>query len=215
MNAIDRILGGFTHDELAGGTKGEYAADGSRLQIGQIPKPLRRESANAIRRRIVRTKAAAFHLGDPPAKGEEIAFIMGGEYHGLDLIIALLHSTPATCERLTIATLSTNASNAEEIAKLVTAGKVRDVVLVASEMFRDKSPEQFKPVKDAIEAVGGRVFAARNHAKIALMQMDDGARYVMHGSLNLRRCHSFEQVVIVNDAQLFEFFEGFIDSMSR
>lgn len=215
MNAIDRILGGFTQSELAGGTVGEYNADGSRKKIGAKPKPLRRPSANAIRRKIFRAKKAALDLGAPPAAGEEIALIMGGEYHGMDLIAAILHATPARCERLIIATLSTNADNAGTVAKMVEAGKVADVVLVVAEMFRDKSPEQFKPVQDAIEGAGGKVFAARNHAKIALMQMSDGARYVMHGSLNLRRCHSFEQVIIVNDASLFDFFDDFIMSMTK
>ena len=213
MNVIDRILNGFTRDELAGGIAGEYLADGTRKAIGSRPKPLRRASAQAIRRQVIRTKKAALDLGEPPKAGEEITLILGGEFHGIDLVVSLLNSTAATCEKLTISTLSTNADNAETIAKLMQAGKIRECLIVASEMFRDRSPEDYQRVLKTIEAAGGKIYAARNHSKIVLMQMDDGARFVMHGSLNLRRCHSFEQIAIVNDGELFHFFEEFILSM--
>jgi len=213
MNVIDRILNGFTRDELAGGIAGEYLADGSRKAIGARPKPLRRPSAQAIRRQVIRTKKAALDLGEPPKAGEEITLILGGEYHGIDIVVALLNSTDATCEKLTISTLSTNASNAETIAKMMQSGKIGECLIVVAEMFRDKSPDEFARVRKAIEAAGSKIYAARNHSKIVLMQMSDGARYVLHGSLNLRRCHSFEQIAIVNDGELFHFFEEFILSM--
>jgi len=48
-----------------------------------------------------------------------------------------------------------------------------------------------------------------------LFDMADGRKFVTHGSLNLRRCNAYEQVVISQDEGLFEFFRKFITAMAR
>jgi len=56
-----------------------------------------------------------------------------------------------------------------------------------------------------------RIAYNRNHCKLLAFAMSDGNRYAVHGSLNLRRCNSFEQMAIANDADTYNFFRDYID----
>ena len=69
---------------------------------------------------------------------------------------------------------------------------------------------EFEQLRNALESRRQIVATARNHAKLLLFKLDDGRTLAAHGSLNLRRCNSFEQLSISTDPALFDFFAAFI-----
>ena len=60
---------------------------------------------------------------------------------------------------------------------------------------------------------GSRFAAARCHAKIMLIGLSDGTRYVSEASANIRACKSIEQFVLTNDPELHEFHRKWIDEL--
>lgn len=58
-----------------------------------------------------------------------------------------------------------------------------------------------------------RLAAARRHAKTTLFEVDDGRKYVIESSANLRSCQSVEQFMIAQDAELYDFHEAWINDL--
>ncbi|MEM1027526.1 MAG: hypothetical protein AAGJ38_05535, partial [Planctomycetota bacterium] len=70
---------------------------------------------------------------------------------------------------------------------------------------------EFGYINDQLTPLKARVGVARNHAKLMLVRLTDGRHIVAHGSLNLRRCNSFEQIAISQDPDLYDFFAKYIN----
>ena len=151
-------------------------------------------------------------IGTLPEKGEEIALIVDGNFLGMDILNAVIELAGEPCKALHIATLSLNPENARQIAKLIDSGKILSATMVISEKFAKQSAETFNQIRAELDAVDVPVAVDRNHAKINLFDYGK-KKYVMHGSLNLRRCMSFEQCVLAESEELYSFFLSFMDDI--
>lgn len=170
------------------------------------------------RRRFARGKreaAAVDQIRELPDRGEGLVMIMTGTFHGWDLVAAVLRlAGGAEIEHLRVATLGFNRAQTLDLGELIDAGRIRRLTMVVSEMFREKNRSEFKLLDEEMTRRGQVVRCDRNHAKLLCFELNDGRRLVSHGSLNLRRCKSYEQVVMSHDEKLHDFFAAFIDRMA-
>lgn len=190
----------------------EYDAAGNRNRIGLTTDPIvRRPSPKRTLRRLGRERAAMEHLTALPKPGEDLVLILTGKWHGFDLVGAVIElAKPATIECLDIATLGFNDTQSRHLGELLDRGAVGAVRFMVSDMFRGMNPNEFGVLVHELESRGQTVAARRNHAKLILFKLSDGTTLAAHGSLNLRRCNSFEQLEISTDPALYQFFRDFI-----
>lgn len=194
----------------------EYDADGRRRRIAAIESPLtqRRQSPRRETRRIGREQACVDQIGRLPEPGEELVMILDGSWHGFDLVGAVLSLAGVPAARLLVATLGFNLTQANRLGEMIDEGLIGSVVFVVSEMFRDQNVAEFTALAEVVGARGGTVAAYRNHMKLIVIELEDGRKFVSHGSLNLRRCNNLEQMALNQDAELAGFFESIIIEMA-
>lgn len=189
-------------------------AAGPRWTEG-LPDNLR-HVRRAVRRRFIHAlnvQNAAKDLEQLPEPGETYHFIMRGNWHGWDLVPAVLRLAggPAI-ELLYVATLGFNKDNAVELANLLDAGRIKRVRFVCSVYFRDATRDIFEFLAAELQARGQELLAMRNHAKLLLFRLEDGRSYVVESSANLRSCRNVEQFALSHDAGLFDFHVAWMDA---
>lgn len=153
-----------------------------------------------------------------PRPGESLHCIMGGQYHGFDVIPIIQRLSGRPIRNLTIATLGFSKKNTQQLVLMTETGAITGRVdVLASEYFAKADANIYTLARTAIMALprGGRLEFTRNHAKIILVDGGPGHRYVVESSANLRSCVSLEQFQINNDAGLFRFHRRWISAMIR
>lgn len=206
---IDSIL---DPDATQDTSVGEYAADGTRRAVGpvKVEPALRRTSGVRALRQGLREKTAAQVVGKLPDQGDELILILSGRFHGIDLITAAIDLAGETVEHAYFATLAINKTHVSHLASMIDDGRIRTITMVISEVFSENSKPEFNFLHDELTKRGCRIVVSRNHAKLVSLEFSGGRKLAMHGSLNLRRCSSYEQVAIVADDQIADFFKSFI-----
>ena len=183
--------GNLLDEPPRGAGPAEYNTDGTRARIDAAldHDPAMRHETPSRKFRTIRVRAAMRQIVELPAEREEILLILTGTYHGWDFIPALLElAAPATIAELHLSSLGAMPEQIEELAGLMDAGQVTAATIVLSTMYI-------------------------NHNKEDFARMSDGRRFSIHGSLNIRRCHSFEQAAFTADPATYEFFRGFVEWM--
>jgi hypothetical protein len=184
------------------GESGDRPAQGRRAFLSRIHK-----------RRFAALRAAAEVLTCLPEEGEALHALMLGFYDLMHMLIMLLDRLAAPCDTMRIGTLSLSSRNVQEMVTLVDQGKVRHLDLLASHFFSKHEEDIFAELCQEFDARGQRVAIARSHAKIVTMALDDGRRYVLEGSPNLRTNHNIEQFCLSRDPELFAWYDGWLESM--
>ncbi len=193
-------------DEMAIGTALKNCATVHRRKVKEIV--LNEEGIAAGMEQIKRL----------PEPGESLHCIMGGHYHGFDVIPIIQRLSGRAIRTLTLATLGFSKKNTQQLCLMAENGQITGRVdVLASEYFAKADANIYVAAKEAIEALpaGGRLEFTRNHAKIILADCGRGHRYVVESSANLRSCVSLEQFQINNDAGLFRFHRRWIAAMIR
>ena len=187
---------------------GQEAAEESRPPRFEA-KAKRREMLN-----LLRVANAANHLNHLPGPGCSIHAIMKGNYSYADMIPAVLKlAAPAKMDYLAATTLGFSRKAALQLIDLIDSGNVRTIDLLCADFFAKADSEICQFAKEQLTRRGSRFAAARCHAKIILMGLDDGNRYVSEGSANIRACQSIEQFALTNDPDLYEFHRKWIDEL--
>jgi hypothetical protein len=171
--------------------------------------PLRRRADS---RRFAMLAAADEVLGVLPGPGESVHALMTGYYDLMHAVVRLLDRL-GPCPALRIATLSYNARNLAELMRLVESGKVGTVSLLCSAFFKDHNKELFARTREALARTGGKVAAARSHAKVVCFSYPAGDKLVFEGSANLRTNRNREQLAIVRDDALHDWQCRWIDGV--
>lgn len=176
------------------------------------------ENLRHIRRRVKRrflhalnAANAANDLEELPRDGETIHVIMRGNWHAWDLVPAVLRLSKCRIDTLRVATLGFNKDNAVELANLLDQGSIGRVRFLCSVYFRDATQDVYQFLAAELANRGQQLLAMRNHAKLLLFEMENGARYVVESSANLRSCRNVEQFALSNDRGLLDFHAGWID----
>lgn len=153
-----------------------------------------------------------------PKPGQSLHCIMGGTYHGFDVIPIIQRLAERRIRSLTIATLGFSKRNTAQLALMVDEGRITGRVdILCSEYFAKADAVIYTAAREAVMSFprGGRLEMTRNHAKIILADCGKNHRYVVESSANLRSCVSLEQFQINNDAGLFAFHRRWIKEMIR
>jgi hypothetical protein len=177
------------------------------------PQGRRAFLARTHRRRFAALRAAAEVLDVLPAEGESLHAIMTGLYDLMHLLIVLLQRFSSPCTTMRVGTLSLSRRNVQEMAALLDDGAVRRLDLLTSDFFRRHDDDIFAELVQEFHQRGQRVAAARSHAKVVTMALDDGRRYVLEGSANLRTNHNLEQFALARDPGLFAFYDAWLAGM--
>ena len=187
-----------------------------RIGLDHDPRIERRAKKRRLLR-LARETAAAEQIGRLPDESEDIILIMTGRFHGFDILSAILQlaGEDVHCESLWVATLGFNRTQTDTLAEMIDTGQVGKLTFLVSHMFSEKNAGEYNYLDQTLTDRGQRLANSRNHAKLMLIRLSDGRHIVTHGSLNLRRCNSFEQLAITQDKRLFEFFQKYIEDVIR
>jgi hypothetical protein len=165
--------------------------------------------ARAATRRTVMLKEAAEVIAHLPAEGEALHAITG-RFDALYLLTALLDKM-GPAQAVKIATLSFNGRNLQELVRLLDEGKIARLTALCSSFFRAHNRELYAEALDEFRQRGQRVAAGRNHCKIITVELVTGGKVSMEGSANLRTNSNAEQVAIIRDPSLHDFYARHID----
>ncbi len=159
-----------------------------------------------------RSNPAAFrHIEQLPAEGDAHHLVISGKYAMFDLLPAIIERTGKTVVDLHIATLSYSKSNAADLLGMLNDGHVQRVHLLISYFFKAQNRQLYDSLVPELRARGHDVLAMRTHCKIFLVALDDGAKYIIHGSPNCRSSVNVEQLVFERHEGLYEFHRNWIE----
>jgi hypothetical protein len=111
--------------------------------------------------------------------------------------------------------LSFNKQNAADILNLFDSGDVAEINLIISYYYKSTSREIYDLLIPPLRERGQKALAIRNHAKLLLAEMDDGTRYTVETSANLRSSVNIEQFAMSRDDELFGFHAAWMDELFR
>lgn len=144
--------------------------------------------------------------------------IMGGDFHGFDMVPTIQRLAGHPLRGLHIATLGFNQRNNLQLCRMMDEGLVEGpVTIVASTYFGQADPKVFSAAKQELESRGSRLASTRNHAKIIAAETgppDNPAFIVIETSANLRSCNALEQFSIANSEPLYRFHCRWIDEIA-
>lgn len=181
------------------------AVAATRTVADAVPSPTIRKAG---RQRVACLREAAEVLAVLPGPGESLHALMTGRYDLTDLLAVLIERF-GPCG-MKVATLSFNRGNTVDLLAWIDAGKVAGLDLLCSSFFRDHNGELFRSFKADLHQRGGRLAAARNHAKVVCLAFTSGERFALEGSANLRTNSNHEQLALIHDAALHDWHSSWI-----
>lgn len=181
----------------------------SPQEADALPVPIIGKAAD---RRTAQLHQAAEVLAVLPEPGETLHAIMTGRYD-LMYMIAILVAQLGGCQSVRIATLSFNGKNLAEMLNLIDAGAVKRMTLLCSAFFRDHNRELWQECLADFRERNCRAAAARSHCKVVTLHTNDGKRYSLEGSANLRTNSNREQFALTQDAAIHDWHAQWIDEM--
>lgn len=166
--------------------------------------------------RLVRydnAQALARDLGPLSDPGDRAHVWLGGNFIYGDFLEAWIVANDWLIPDLHIATLSLSGDNIDSLANLFHGDYVQRLHLMVSDYWYSHERHRTGLVSYAYQELdqGGDRFqltVTGSHAKVALIATDQGARYVLHGSANLRSSVSMEQIAIEHDPALYGFYHA-------
>lgn len=171
------------------------------------------------KREVVYEKAAslASELG-LLQKNDRVDVIMSGKFVLGDFIEAYMVEHNLHTERLLISTLSFNENNVDSLKNLLEGGYVDRIDIVVSSYFF--AHERWKLVKYAyqeLDSEEGRFQLAvcNVHTKTYQFRTDEGLSIIMQGSGNMRAGANFEQMVLEENEEVFNFYDEFYSEILR
>jgi hypothetical protein len=177
----------------------------------------RKHERRTTRRRFLNQLAienAAKALDRLPDSGESFHGIMAGNFHAFAFLPAIIRlASPARVVEANIATLGFNETNSLELFDLLDRSDIQRCTFIFSCYYRSAEPEVTDALIDGLQARGQRVAVVRNHAKIILVELDDGRCLTWEGSANMRSCRNVESYVLTNDVGLLHFHRGWMMEM--
>jgi hypothetical protein len=165
------------------------------------------------KRRFQSLHAAAGAVEIIPSEGEAVHVVMSGSYDLQLVLIVLLDRLGSPCETMRVATLSLSRRNVQEMAELLDSGKVKRLEILTSDFFAKHDIDIFAELVQELHIRGQRVAAARSHCKIVTMALEDGRRYTLEGSPNLRTNKNMEQFALTCNRELHSHYDRFLDAL--
>jgi hypothetical protein len=185
------------------GTTGEIPIDGEEV--------FRRQFAKHAVQHSLHVANAAKTMAALPEPGEVIHVLMSGNFAGWDYVPAFLKlAEPATIKVLHVATLGFSERNTHELLTMLDDGRIGNVWFLCSHYMSKQDAHIFTPMAKALTIRGQRIKATRNHAKLMAIELTDGRKFTIDGSMNLRSCRNVEQCNITRSDEVHDFYAGYI-----
>jgi hypothetical protein len=159
---------------------------------------------------LATAKKALAALVRLPEPDESFHCLMGGDYHGFDLVIAIQQLAGVTVESLHITTLGFNRHNMAHLCAMIDAGQIGNARILCSDYFAGADPETFSYARAELASRGSLLHATRNHSKLLLFAVGP-RRYIVESSANLRSCNNLEQFSLCQSATLYDFHVEWIE----
>ena len=192
----------------------EAVADKDKPRQLNADRKMIRRADKAVMLDARRLANAIEHIGALPSKGQSYHLITEKKYSMMHIIPATLHlAEPARIAYLGIVTLSFSQANLQDLLTLLDAGQIEKVDFAYSCYFKSNNKVDCQRLVDELTSRGHRVFSGLIHAKILLLLLSDGRRFVVESSANLRSCSSIEQLAIFHDGRLFDFHREWITNI--
>lgn len=153
----------------------------------------------------------------PAAEGDQLHLILDSQrLNPGDILVALCRKIGCEVTRLRISTLTLSAErNLLQLLDLVDSKTVKTLSLLVSEFFMAHSPEMWNKIGAAFRERSCLLAASRTHCKICCLDCSDNRAYTLYGSGNLRTAKSHEQLTLVRDREVHDFYAGWIDEQIK
>lgn len=166
--------------------------------------------------RLVRYENAqvlARDIGPLAEVGSRVHAVVSGNFLFGDFIEARIVANDWLVPDLHVATLSLSSENVDSLANLLHGDYVTRLHLYVSDYWFAHERRNLVPYAYQELDFGGDRFqltVTGSHSKVCLIGTDQGARYVLHGSANLRSSASIEQLAIEHDPDLHQFHQSWL-----
>jgi len=149
-----------------------------------------------------------------PEPSESFHSIMGGDFHGFDIVPTIQRLAGIPLVDLRIATYSFSQKNILQLCKMIDTGLVLGPVTIVTSLFFAKTDGNvFAKAVAEVVARGGKLAITRNHAKVIACRTGDDF-IVCETSANLRSCLSLEQFTLTNSRDLYWFHRTWIEHIA-
>lgn len=179
-------------------------------------------SARILRRRhklrfakMLKEETLAEAVSEPPQPGESIHAVSNGKYDFATWIPQIIDWMEAA-DSLWCSTWTLSRPNADDIFTLHDEGKITKGQLhfLTGLYFKRRDTATYNYLLDGLLQRGGRYKAFENHCKVLLLANARKKMFItVEGSANLNANPRFEQYVIVNDRDLWEFHRGWMEEV--
>ena len=145
-----------------------------------------------------------------PKLNNSVYFWIEGNFKFGDFIPVFICQNNLNVEELTIITLSADVKNFESFDELLYQNWVEKINLVLSGYFYRTEKIKHTRSYDYLEELSIKwknkfnVFTLNTHQKICLIKTKN-EKFVLHGSANLKGSQNFEQLMIDNSNELYDF----------
>ena len=142
-------------------------------------------------------------------QNERYFCIIDGSFIFGDFIEAFIYERAMLVEELTLSTLSMSQENIDSFYNLMKNGYLEKLNIIISDFFY--SHERSNLVKYMYDKLDFedrfQLSVCRTHTKICMFEtkMNEGRKYIIHGSANLRSSDNIEQFMIEENSELYDF----------
>lgn len=165
--------------------------------------------ARNVRRRAARVAdVAGLVAAFPAVEGEAVHALVTARFD-LTLALALFVERHGPAE-MRVATLSFSEENLGEMTRLLDAGHLTRLTLLASTFWSNFNKDLFALSREEFSKRGQHIAAHESHAKVATIALASGGKLSVEGSANLRSNSGLEQVAVYRHAELHDFHAGWI-----
>jgi hypothetical protein len=189
-----------------------FAAELSLIQKKGMPKTryIKPPRCRELPERMMKYRKAEQLANDLiPEIGMRAFCIIDGTFIAGDFIEAFIVVHNLHVKRLTISTLSLSKNNVDSLRNLIAGNFVDELNLIVSDYFFSHERAKGRLVEYIYSELDVddkfQLAAAASHCKISLIETHCGKKIIIHGSANLRSSSNIEQLVIEENAELYDF----------
>lgn len=176
---------------------------------------------NPPRANKVKTKNVMYAYAVDAAKnihldtGTRSQMITAGSFEFGDFLEALFVHHNIHTKKLSVSTLSMSDNNVDSFYNLINGGFVDELDLIVSDFFFAHERRGLVPyILQQLDVDNKfQMAVAGSHTKIAIFETDGGKKVCIYGSANLRSSGCTEQTTIEDNADLYEFYKAYHDSI--
>lgn len=145
-----------------------------------------------------------------PNKNEAFYIWIQGNFIFGDFIIQFIVQHQIRLTELTIITLSITRNNIEALDELIKKGYCNKINLILSDYYiRTEKIKQTKTIELLNKITSGNdkfcLYSTETHQKIVLLHTNKDNKIIFHGSANMKGSQNYEQLMIDNNDELYDF----------